>query len=52
MMSAITQNSSLVWQMVIPTVSFLLFGNNLHLTITGLQGNMTFILGANNTLFP
>ena len=39
MMSAITQNSSLsLANGHTNGESFLLFGNNLHLTITGLQG--------------
>lgn len=52
MMSAITQNSSLsLANGHTNGESFLLFGNNLHVTITGLQGNMTFVLGVNNNLF-
>jgi hypothetical protein len=52
MMSAITQNSSLsLTNGHTNGERFLLFGNNLHVTITGLQGNMTFVLGVNNNLF-
>jgi hypothetical protein len=31
--------------------TFLLFGSNLHVTVAGLQGNMTFIIGVNNSLY-
>ena len=52
MMSAITQNSTLSQANGHTNgESFLLFGNNLHAIITGLQGNMTFVLGVNNSLF-
>ena len=52
MMSAITQNSTLSQANGHANgENFLLFGNNLHVTVTGLQGNMMFILGTNNSLF-
>jgi hypothetical protein len=52
MMSAITQNSSLsLADGNTNGESFLLFGNTLHVAITGLQGNMTFVLGVNNSVF-
>jgi len=52
MMSAITQNSTLSQANGHTNgESFLLFGNNLHVAITSLQGNMTFVLGSNNSLF-
>ena len=52
MMSAITQNSTLSQANGhTNSESFLLFGNNLHVAITSLQGNMTFVIGVNNNLF-